>query len=675
MGGAPFRAFLCLLLFLGLVVPSFVRGDVEEDELLEKLGMGHQGMDRLAVMIEKGMEGSPAALEGVSVRRVWTALEGPTTEENFAARRRFFLKLMTRTRVLQLLSVDKKDFAESWGKHARLEAGDEAFRWIDSWLDRMVFRPRASAKGDPARGVVARPKRSKGLLLALGLGIVLLLAVLLIRAVPPRQVVDEELLRAAEMEKQREGAFLPPPSPEGVAAPPSQARRPAAARSSGRRTARPPEDAPTELSSEARNCIIQAKLHLRNGEGVEAIKLLQAVEKSSGSDVLDVRVLLVQAFARAGHGEIARKRFQNLELKRVDKAGRYDLACAFDDGGDGETAMKLLRSICSEDIAYKDAHARLERNLRGGGPADTTRPSEQGDGDGATVPLAPFEGENAVAYALRLAKSLVPDRYEVQTLIGRGGMGFVFLAEDRDLGRRVAIKMLSPLVAENERVVKRFYNETRAIANLDHPNVISVFDVVRARLPFYVMEYLEGQSLAALLLDRGAFAPRRGLGIARQVASALAHAHARRIIHRDVKPANILLLAGDELRLVDFGVAQLQDGGRMTQSGEYLGSPMYMAPEQLLGRRVDGRIDVYGLGLVLFEVFSGAFPFEAKNFFERTIREAPSLREYCEGIPVGIEELVGDCLAMDPDLRVPSAEAVLARVEELAGEEASGTQV
>ena len=154
-----------------------------------------------------------------------------------------------------------------------------------------------------------------------------------------------------------------------------------------------------------------------------------------------------------------------------------------------------------------------------------------------------------------------------------------------------------------------------------------------------------------------------GLTIAVQAASALEHAHSREIIHRDVKPANIIVDKNDEVKLADFGVAKIQEGVDLTQSGEFLGSPMYMSPEQLLGRRLGPKTDIYSFGLVLYEMFSGEFPFDTKNFFERTVHEVIPPQEKCADLPDDLNDLVTACLRIDLEERLPDSSTLKKRCE------------
>lgn len=213
------------------------------------------------------------------------------------------------------------------------------------------------------------------------------------------------------------------------------------------------------------------------------------------------------------------------------------------------------------------------------------------------------------------AGAIVAGRYEIQSVAGTGGMGVVYKARHRELNRVVALKVLNSALVEDERSRERFKQEARAAAALSHPHLTPVFDFGRNDdgTPFFVMDYIEGQTVAELLKQLTRVPPDRAVKIATQVADALAYAHEQGVIHRDMKPANVMLLrrhAEDFAVVLDFGIARLmeQEGEeaiRLTKTGELFGSPTYMSPEQCMGVALDGRSDMYSFGCMLFEMLTG----------------------------------------------------------------------
>ncbi len=251
--------------------------------------------------------------------------------------------------------------------------------------------------------------------------------------------------------------------------------------------------------------------------------------------------------------------------------------------------------------------------------------------------------------------------YELTKLIGRGGMGRVYLGVHTELGTRVAIKVLADDLADTAEALERFVSEARAAARIDHPASVRVLDVVRGGgRPHLVMEYVEGQTLRALLPT---LTVRRALQIMGTVLDALHDAHGANIIHRDLKPDNVMITAGGDVRILDFGVAKLLDRmTRLTATGVTVGTSEYMSPEQIRGRPCDGRSDVYGAGVMLFELVTGSRPFEANTEAEllelHLTAPRPSAKLRNRRLPDGIDEIITHAMAIDPDARFESARAM-----------------
>jgi len=210
-------------------------------------------------------------------------------------------------------------------------------------------------------------------------------------------------------------------------------------------------------------------------------------------------------------------------------------------------------------------------------------------------------------------------RYEVQAHIGRGGMADVYLAYDVELKRKIALKILLPMLAQDTAFVERFRREAQTVARLDHPNIVNVFDIgtTEQLRPYIAMQYIGGGSLQDRLVElkqRGKLVPTaQALAIIRQMAEALSVAHQAGIVHRDLKPANILIRDDGTPVLVDLGIAAVEGSSRLTQTGGIIGTPHYMSPEQVLDHPLDGRSDLYSLGVILYELLTGVRPFEANE--------------------------------------------------------------
>jgi len=264
---------------------------------------------------------------------------------------------------------------------------------------------------------------------------------------------------------------------------------------------------------------------------------------------------------------------------------------------------------------------------------------------------------------LALQQALI-GRYSLDRELGRGGMGIVFLARDVALDRLVAIKLLPPAMAAQPALRERFRREAQMAAKLSHPNIIPIFAVEQVGdFVFFVMAYVEGDTLGQRLRTKGPLSPREATRLIQEVAWALAYAHLREIVHRDVKPDNILLEAGTGRALVsDFGIARATATSAGTAVGEVLGTAQYMSPEQACGEPVDGRSDLYSLGVVAFFALSGKLPFDAPDvpalLAQHITKPAPPLASLAPGVPKRLARAVDKCLAKDPAQRYQTGEAL-----------------
>ncbi len=275
-----------------------------------------------------------------------------------------------------------------------------------------------------------------------------------------------------------------------------------------------------------------------------------------------------------------------------------------------------------------------------------------------------------------LIGTLVHERYRILELIGRGGMGVVYRAEHELMERIVAIKMLLPQLLADENALPRFQREARAASRLNHPNIIALHDfgLTEDGLPYLVMDYIDGKSLADILKNEGQLGVQRTAHIFTQVCDALAHAHELGIIHRDLKPGNIMIVQKkdekESIKVVDFGVAKMFEGEdeidsqRLTATGELFGSPVYMSPEQCQGLELTPRSDIYSLGCVIYETLTGKLPHCGRTVLETISRQMQSpAQPFAEArpdlyIPDWLEKAVFEALEKDIEKRPPDMRAL-----------------
>ncbi len=254
-------------------------------------------------------------------------------------------------------------------------------------------------------------------------------------------------------------------------------------------------------------------------------------------------------------------------------------------------------------------------------------------------------------------------RYQVERLVGRGAMGLIYQAVDPVIGRKVAIKLIRADIFggdDQAEFAARFRREAQAAARCVHPNIVSIYDfAMHDGNPFLVMEFVEGSSLAQVLRERGRFAPDDAVAVMAQVLAALETAHAAGVVHRDVKPANILLLPDNRVKMTDFGIARF-DNSELTHHGTMIGTLSYMSPEQCRGDDVDARSDLFSAGSVLYEMLTGTRAFSGASSARVTYRLINEFPPDIESLPGGLAGVVRRALAKAPGDRFGSAQEMAA---------------
>ncbi|MBX9567658.1 MAG: serine/threonine protein kinase [Candidatus Obscuribacterales bacterium] len=329
----------------------------------------------------------------------------------------------------------------------------------------------------------------------------------------------------------------------------------------------------------------------------------------------------------------------------------------------------------TESIELPSSRTKLLDNESASEPASATEQTEEQSA--TAVSLHGYRKDSAQQY--EIIGSTYADRYEVFTMLGKGGMSVVYKARHLFTKKFVALKILHPHLAHNEMTVKRFRQEAQTSGTLQHPGIISVQDFgVCDGAPYLVMDFIEGKSLSEVIKEEGNFSFDRFVELMMQVGSALDYAHRNQVIHRDLKPGNIMVNKSDgkeQAKIVDFGLAKViqssPSGQQLTQTGELFGSPLYMSPEQCSGRILDARSDIYAFGCVMYEALCGQPPFIGETVFETINKHlnspppplnAPQLDD---DIRQRVELLILKCLAKDVDARFASANDVVAELRSM----------
>ena len=368
--------------------------------------------------------------------------------------------------------------------------------------------------------------------------------------------------------------------------------------------------------------------------------------------------------ARVGTS-IAKKRARDRERAFIEAAGAVAAAAASVEAGTyragalapvarrGDAVGRLARVFDAMATSVRAREQQLHERVRTL-KVDVARAREATEGK--TVPAMPQTGER------------LGGRYEILATLGRGGMGAVFRAKDSELGEEVALKTLRKEGVTDQGVIERFKSEIRLARKITHRNVVRTHDLGEFEGGYFLtMELVEGITLRELIDTRGKLGLESVLAIGTQLADALAAAHAGGVIHRDVKPHNLLLDAEGTLKVMDFGVARLSErSAGLTEVGLVVGTPAYMPPEQLLGEEVDARADLYAAGVVLFEAATGKLPFEAATpmlLIAKLLQdEAPRARTINAELPEELDALLASLLAKRPESRIQTAEALKERL-------------
>jgi tetratricopeptide (TPR) repeat protein len=387
-----------------------------------------------------------------------------------------------------------------------------------------------------------------------------------------------------------------------------------------------------------------AKLHRLGQRNDEAIRAAQQVP-ADDEDFPNASALLGEIFREREMYPVAISKLEDAtrdrEIDRENVRAYYCLASVLEATDELERALALYEKVLGFDFHYEDVEARL----------------------GKLRERAQARAQAAAAQADAPTSASTPGRYVIRGTLGRGGMGIVYKADDTVLDRTVAFKVLPDTLKENPQALANFLREAKSAAQLNHPNIVTVFDAGEQEGVFYIaMEYVDGNTLKEIIKRRGKIAPKGIVHVLAQMAEALAYAHEKKIVHRDIKTANTMWTVERKAKIMDFGLAKAIEEVR-NHTTVVSGTPYYMSPEQTLGKNVDHRTDIYSLGVSIFEMATGTLPFTEGNIpYHHVHTPPPDPRDLVPDLPDLIHGVIERCMRKDPAERYQSAREILAEL-------------
>jgi serine/threonine protein kinase len=264
----------------------------------------------------------------------------------------------------------------------------------------------------------------------------------------------------------------------------------------------------------------------------------------------------------------------------------------------------------------------------------------------------------------------IADRYEVMEELGRGGMGNVYRVVDKKINEEMALKLLHPVIAAEEKTIERFKNELKLARKITHKNVCRMYDLNEEEgTPYITMEYVRGEDLKSMIRMTGQLSVRRALSIAKQICEGLAEAHRIGVLHRDLKPRNIMVDKEGNARIMDFGIARSLKAEGITGDGIMVGTPEYMSPEQVKGEETDERSDIYSLGIILFEMLTGKIPFDGDTSltiaFKQRTEEPPDPLDFNTQIPEELSTVILKCMEKEKKKRYQNSREVFSELDQI----------
>jgi len=391
--------------------------------------------------------------------------------------------------------------------------------------------------------------------------------------------------------------------------------------------------------------------HFERGLLDQAISALQRIEPGS-PDYAAGSLLLGQIFREKGLLELALESFKrsigDQEISRENLENHYQLAVCYERMGSMDQAAAMFEKLLGLDFHFRDAAGRLQAIKAA-----------------RTVLETPSHPDQAATRSRETPPPIPPapvgkgERYALLEEIGRGGMGIVYKAQDNILERVVAYKVLPANLKEHPQALKNFLREAKSAARLNHPNIVTVYDAGEESGTYYIaMEFVEGETIKQILNREGKLGHRAILMISGQICKALEYAHDRRIVHRDIKSSNIMWTPEKQVKLMDFGLAKVVEEVKGYQTIAS-GTPYYMSPEQILGRNIDHRTDIYSLGVTIFEMAAGRLPFiHGDATYHHVHTPPPEAKTVNPDLPPALSDLILHCMQKNPDERFQDAREV-----------------
>ncbi len=399
----------------------------------------------------------------------------------------------------------------------------------------------------------------------------------------------------------------------------------------------------------------EAKLHYEKGDYKKAIPLIQQFIKTApaGKRTLLMNIYLIDCFIKESLPAAAEKIYDSIDLKSFalsapeELAFKYKTAAIFMDGGILEKAAAVFSEIAALDMNYKNVSSII-KSIKEKIAVNTAK----------AIPAAASEDDSDRTIIANVANETdyIDKRYTVISQIGKGGMGIVYKALDNETRAEVAIKIPIITFKDDRSFMERFEREADVSCRLKHQNILDIHNIVKGELPYMVMELLKGRSLKEILKEKKSFTPLEMRDIAIQCCDALEYTHGLNIIHRDIKPENIMIVDSGKVKIMDFGLARALDESSVTKAGTILGTFAYISPEQCLGEQIDGRADIYSLGIMLYEMLTGEKPFTSGDYVHQHLKvkpQAPTKKNPL--IPYPVETIVLKCIEKKPRDRYETA--------------------